>query len=257
MQPAKSWRAPTFHQRVLIRRGGARQHPQLGPDLIQLLLLHLRDKARVRGEQDPQKPSAPPESKPQRDRTAPWPPNTRTALPGTAEAIGEAAHHHGRAGLGLFPHLSLLVADEPVELLPLQAQEVLPWQQDATLGGDGTGGVDVVPCHHPDSDPCPLALQDGIRHLGDKDRVGGQTGRAPWFCTPCGVSKHLSAACGTGLACAQPPVAAGGKFGWKCPNTRSFCPSTGEKRPQQGAGSAGHCRDAQRSCSAFIRGSWS
>lgn len=70
----------------------------------------------------------------------------------------------------MLSHLSLLIADEAVELLPLQAQEVLPWQQDATLGGNGTGGVDVVPSHHPDSDAGTLALQDGIWHLGDKDR---------------------------------------------------------------------------------------
>ena len=89
---------------------------------------------------------------------------------------------------GPLSHLSLLVADEPVELLPLQAQEVLPWQQDATLGGDGTGGVDVVPRHHPDGDPRTLALQDGIGHLGDKDKSqGGQTGRAEHSASALGI----------------------------------------------------------------------
>lgn len=86
----------------------------------------------------------------------------------------------------MLSHLSLLVADEPVEFLPLQAQEILPRQQDTTLGGNGAGGVDVVPSHHPDGDPCTLALQDGVRHLGDKDRVrrgSDRQGRALWFGT--------------------------------------------------------------------------
>lgn len=93
--------------------------------------------------------------------------------------------------LGLLSHLSLLIADEPVELLPLQAQEVLPWQQDATLGGDGAGSVDVVPCHHPDSDPRTLALQDSVRHLGDKDRVRGDRWGGCWVWQKLGSSSPI------------------------------------------------------------------
>lgn len=144
--------APTFDKRVLIRRGGAGQHTQLGPDLVQLLLFHLQDMDMSRAG-TPRPPfSAPPES------TNPKTPRL------------EAPRFPREAPRGA--HLALLVADEPVELLPLQAQEVLPRQQDAALGGDGTGGVDVVPRHHADGDARALALQDGIGHLGTRTERG-------------------------------------------------------------------------------------
>ena len=37
------------------------------------------------------------------------------------------------------------VSDLLVELLPLQHQVTIPWLDDPALGGDGPGGVDVVP----------------------------------------------------------------------------------------------------------------
>lgn len=65
-------------------------------------------------------------------------------------------------------YLSLLVADPPVELLALKAQEVLPRVDDATLDGDGPGRVDVVTSDHADGDACPLALADSFWDLGGK-----------------------------------------------------------------------------------------
>lgn len=63
------------------------------------------------------------------------------------------------------PDLAHLVADPLVELFPLQTQEVISRLQNATFGGDGSGSVDVVSCHHADSDPGPLALPDGFWYL--------------------------------------------------------------------------------------------
>lgn len=62
-------------------------------------------------------------------------------------------------------HLSLVVSDLLVELLALQAQEVLARNNDATLGCDGTGGVDVVSGNHAHSDASALAFSDGFGHL--------------------------------------------------------------------------------------------
>lgn len=62
-------------------------------------------------------------------------------------------------------HLSLVISDLPVELFSLQAQEVLPGQQDSTLGCNGTGSVDVVSSNHTYSDTCTLALGDRLRYL--------------------------------------------------------------------------------------------
>ena len=56
-------------------------------------------------------------------------------------------------------HLSFVVANVAVELLALEAQEVLPRKQNPTLGGDGAGRVDVVAGDHPDRDPRPLAFE--------------------------------------------------------------------------------------------------
>lgn len=64
-----------------------------------------------------------------------------------------------------FIYLSLLIPDPPVELLPLEAQEVLPGVDDATFDGDGTRSVDVVPGDHAHGDPGSLALPDGFWHL--------------------------------------------------------------------------------------------
>lgn len=67
-------------------------------------------------------------------------------------------------------HLSLVISDLLVELFSLHAQEVLPGQQDATLGGNGTSGVDVVSSNHTYSDACTLALSDSLRYLEECQR---------------------------------------------------------------------------------------
>lgn len=62
-------------------------------------------------------------------------------------------------------HLSFFVAYPAVELLPLQTYEVVAGQQDATLGGDGSSGVDVVPGHHADGDAGTLTFFNRIWNL--------------------------------------------------------------------------------------------
>lgn len=62
-------------------------------------------------------------------------------------------------------YLPLLIADPPVELFALQAQEILPRVDNATLDGNGPGCVDIVTSDHADCDPCPLALADGFWDL--------------------------------------------------------------------------------------------
>lgn len=62
-------------------------------------------------------------------------------------------------------YLPLLIADPPVELFALQAQEVLSRMDNATLDGDGPGCVDIVTSDHADCDACPLALADGFWDL--------------------------------------------------------------------------------------------
>lgn len=69
-------------------------------------------------------------------------------------------------------YLPFLIADPPVELLALKAQEVLPRMDDATLDGDGAGCVDIVTGDHADCDACSLALADGFWDLG--------RGQEPW-----------------------------------------------------------------------------
>lgn len=68
-------------------------------------------------------------------------------------------------GLAAGNYLAFLVSDPPVELLPLQAQEVLPGLNDAALGRNGTGRVDVVPRHHADCNASALAFADSFRDL--------------------------------------------------------------------------------------------
>lgn len=64
-----------------------------------------------------------------------------------------------------WPYLSLVVPDLLVELLPLQAEEVFAGRNDATLGCDGAGSVDVVSSNHADCDACALALGDSLGYL--------------------------------------------------------------------------------------------
>lgn len=62
-------------------------------------------------------------------------------------------------------HLSLVVSDLLVKLLALQTDEVLPGLNDATLGCDGAGGVNIVSSNHTYSNACTLALSDSLRDL--------------------------------------------------------------------------------------------
>ena len=64
-----------------------------------------------------------------------------------------------------WPNLAQLVANAPVKLPSLYAQEVISRMYDATFSGDGSGSVDVVSCHHAHGDSSPLALPDGFRYL--------------------------------------------------------------------------------------------
>lgn len=66
---------------------------------------------------------------------------------------------------GFFLYLSFLVADPPVELFAVDAEEVFSGVDDATLDGDGPGRVDVVSCHHAHCDASTLTLLDGVRNL--------------------------------------------------------------------------------------------
>lgn len=68
-------------------------------------------------------------------------------------------------------YLPLLIADPPVELFALQAQEILPRVDNATLDGNGPGCVDIVTSDHADCDPCPLALADGFWDLHKRVRA--------------------------------------------------------------------------------------
>lgn len=70
-----------------------------------------------------------------------------------------------RSTLGQLSDLSQLVSDTSVELFALHAQEVIVRLQDATFDSDGPRSVDVVSCHHADSDPGPLTLSDGVWYL--------------------------------------------------------------------------------------------
>lgn len=62
-------------------------------------------------------------------------------------------------------YLSLLISDPPVELFPVDAQEVFSRVDDATFNSDSSCRVDVVSCHHTHSDSSTLAFQDGVGHL--------------------------------------------------------------------------------------------
>lgn len=62
-------------------------------------------------------------------------------------------------------HLSFFIAYPSVELFALQADEVISRLEDATLGGDGSSRVDVVPSDHPHCDTSTLAFPDGVWDL--------------------------------------------------------------------------------------------
>lgn len=81
-----------------------------------------------------------------------------------------AASGRGPQGRRPSSHLALVVSDLLVELLALQTKEVFVGKDDATLGCDGTGGVNVVSGHHTHRDACTLALGDGFRDLQGHQR---------------------------------------------------------------------------------------
>lgn len=87
------------------------------------------------------------------------------------------SHSSGNLGASLSSHFSFFVAYPPVELFALQADEVVAGLQDAALGGDGPGRVDVVARHHPHRDACALALPDGIWDLEGGEGAGTTAGR--------------------------------------------------------------------------------
>lgn len=63
------------------------------------------------------------------------------------------------------PYLSFLVADPPVELFAVDAEEIFSWVDDAALDGDGPSCVNVVACDHSHGDSGTLTLLDGVGHL--------------------------------------------------------------------------------------------
>lgn len=77
--------------------------------------------------------------------------------------------HHSSVGVlsRFFLYLSFLIADPPVEFFAVDAEEVFPGVDDATLDGDGPCCVDVVSGHHAHGDASTLTLLDGIRDLSN------------------------------------------------------------------------------------------
>lgn len=77
-------------------------------------------------------------------------------------------------------YLAFLVSNPSVEFLPLQAQEVFTWVDDATLSCNSPSSVDVVSSHHTDCDASTLAFANGFRNLGDT-RMGGAGKTSSYF----------------------------------------------------------------------------
>lgn len=69
------------------------------------------------------------------------------------------------------PYLSFLVADPPVELLAVDAEEIFSWVDDAALDGDGPSRVNVVACDHSHCYSGTLTFLDGVGHL-NRDTKG-------------------------------------------------------------------------------------
>ena len=67
------------------------------------------------------------------------------------------------------------ISDFLVEILSFQHEKVIIGLDDAALGGDGPGRVDVVAGDHADRDTRALALLDRGRHLGPHWILGRTT----------------------------------------------------------------------------------
>lgn len=90
---------------------------------------------------------------------------------GTAQCRKMLSFEEGVRGRNMLEqktNLSFLIPDSSVEFLSFQAQEVLPWLDDATFGCNGSCRVDVVPCDHANCDSCTLAFPNSFWHLRDE-----------------------------------------------------------------------------------------
>ena len=90
-------------------------------------------------------------------------------------------------------YLIIRVLDPCVELPALHDEVPVAGLDDAALGGDGPGRVDVVARHHPDGDARALALADGLGHLRPHGVLdahhaeGGQVGDGLVLVVPVGL----------------------------------------------------------------------
>lgn len=161
----------TFNQSVFVSWGGTSKNTKFGPNFVQSLLFNLKGTEK--------------QQRPLKMLCFCWISNLQNTKHSNKMKQSEQVwqqlygsqyiyHVHFLKFAGFFalasslprwPHLSLVVPDLLVELLPLQAQEVFAGRNDATLGCDGSGSVDVVSSNHADCDACALALGDSLRYL--------------------------------------------------------------------------------------------
>lgn len=87
-------------------------------------------------------------------------------------------------------HLALLIADESVEFLAFQAQKVIPRCQNATFGGNGPGCVDVVSCHHSDSNTSSFAFGNSFWYLWRVSKEEEEVGLVMLITAPVQLSLH-------------------------------------------------------------------
>lgn len=128
----------TFNKSVFVGGGGTCQNSELGPDLINPLLLNLEHKRTCR----------------HKIRT-----NCKSQEP-------DCLFHFMMVYLrSLVAHLSFLISDSSVKLFALQAQKVISRLNDATLDSNSTCCVDIVTGDHTHSDARPLTLPNGLGDL--------------------------------------------------------------------------------------------
>lgn len=94
-----------------------------------------------------------------------------------SRGIGEAAAQDRDLG----NYLAFLVSNPSVEFLPLQAQEIFTWLDDATLSCNCPGSVDIVSSYHTDCDASTLAFANGFRDLRDIRMVARVGKTSPYF----------------------------------------------------------------------------